>query len=127
METCGTAHYWERQFQALGYQVQLIPAQHVKPFVANQKNDANDALAICEAVFRPNIHMVPVKTVEQQDIKALRCVRSCLVQNRTAMVNQIRSLASESGVIFSAGRLQLQASLSRILANNEHELSHTLH
>lgn len=127
MEACGTAHYWGRQFQALGFQVQLIPAQHVKPFVANQKNDANDALAICEAAFRPNIHMVPVKTVEQQDIKALRCVRSRLVQNRTAMVNQIRSLASESGLIFSVGRLQLQASLSRILADNEHELSHTLH
>lgn len=60
MEACGTAHYWGRQFQALGYQVQLLPAQHVKPFVANQKNDAKDALAICEAVFRPNIHMVPL-------------------------------------------------------------------
>lgn len=54
MEACGTSHYWGRQFQKLGYQVQLIPAQHVKPFVSNQKNDANDALAICEAAFRPN-------------------------------------------------------------------------
>jgi len=86
--------------------VQLIPAQHVKPFIANQKNDTNDALAIFEAAFRPNIHMVPVKTFAQQDIKALRCVRSRLVQNRTAMVNQIRSLASESGITESSQLIQ---------------------
>jgi transposase len=73
MEACGTSNYWARQFQTLGFQVKLIPAQQVKPFVANQKNDANDALAICEAAFRPNIHMVPVKTIEQQDVKSLQC------------------------------------------------------
>jgi transposase len=126
MEACGTSHYWGRQFQELGYQVQLIPAQHVKPFVSNQKNDANDALAICEAAFRPNIHRVPVKTIEQQDIKALRCVRSRLVQNRTAIVNQTRSLAGEYGVIFSVGRLKLQASLMDALEDGDNGLSHTL-
>ena len=62
MEACGTAHYWGRIFLSYGYKVHLISTQHVKPFVLNQKNDANDALAICEAAFRPNLHSVPVKT-----------------------------------------------------------------
>ena len=126
MEACGTSHYWGRKFRSLGYQVMLIPAQHVKPFVANQKNDANDALAICEAAFRPNIHKVPVKTIEQQDIKSLRCVRTRLVQNRTSTVNQIRSLASEYGVIFTVGRLKLQKSLLEALEDGENDLSFTL-
>lgn len=60
METCGTSHYWSRLFRALGHIVKLISAQHVKPFATNQKNDANDALAICEAAFRPEIHFFPV-------------------------------------------------------------------
>lgn len=126
MEACGTSHYWGRLFNELGFEVQLIPAQHVKPFVSNQKNDANDAIAICEAAFRPNIHKVPIKTVEQQDIKSLRCVRGRLVQNRTATVNQIRSLAGESGVIFSIGRVKLQASLMDVLEDDSNNLSHTL-
>jgi len=72
MEACSTSHHWARQFIAMGHTVYLIPAQHVKPFVGRQKNDANDARAICEATFRPSIHPVPVKSLEQQDIKALR-------------------------------------------------------
>jgi len=103
----------EDNFKHLVIKYNRFHAQHVKPFVANQKNNANVSFAIYEAVFIPNINMVPVKTFEQQDIKALRCVRGRLVQNWTAMVNQIRSLASESGVIFSVGRLQLQASVMR--------------
>lgn len=126
MEACGTSHYWGRKFKELGFDVQLIPAQHVKPFVSSQKNDANDALAICEAAFRPNIHKVPIKTVDQQDIKSLRCVRARLVQNRTATVNQIRSLAGESGVIFSVGRIKLQASLIEALEDGSNDLSYTL-
>ena len=126
MEACGTAHYWGRLLQNLGYQVRLIPAQHVKPFVSNQKNDANEALAICEAPFRPRIHSVPVKTVEQQDIKSLRCVRTRMVQNRTAIVNQIRSLASEYGVTFPVGHVKLQSMLVDVLENAENELSFVL-
>ena len=126
MEACGSSHYWGRLLQELGYQVRLIPAQHVKPFVSNQKNDANDALAICEAAFRPRIHWVPVKTIEQQDIKSLRCVRTRMVQNRTAVVNQIRSLASEYGVTFPVGRVKLQSMLVEALENAENELSFVL-
>ncbi len=83
MESCATSHHWGRAFQKLGFTVALIPAQHVKPFVGRQKNDANDARAICEAFSRPDIHFVPVKSVEQQDLKAMRSVRQRLMANRT--------------------------------------------
>lgn len=123
MEACGTAHYWGRVLKNHGFDVKLIPAQHVKPFVANQKNDANDALAICEAAFRPNLHYVPVKSIEQQDIKSLRCVRTRTVQNRTATVNQIRSLSAEYGVTFPIGRLKLKSMLMSTLEDASNGLS----
>ena len=72
METCSTSHFWGRTLSSMRYSVRLIPAQHVKAFVRSQKNDASDALAICETSCRPSIHFVSVKTTEQQDIKALR-------------------------------------------------------
>lgn len=75
MEACATSHFWGRTFASMGYCVRFIPAQHVKAFVRSQKNDANDALAICETAFRPGIHFVSVKITEQQDIKALRNTR----------------------------------------------------
>ncbi|ANS87815.1 Transposase for insertion sequence element IS1111A [Vibrio scophthalmi] len=73
--------HWGRIFQELGYSVALIPAQHVKPFVGRQKNDTNDASAIFEAFSRPDIHFVPVKSVEQQDLKAIRSVRKRFVEH----------------------------------------------
>jgi transposase len=75
----------------MGFNIALIPAQHVKPFVGRQKNDANDARAICEAFSRPDIHFVPVKSVEQQDLKSLRCVRARLVEQRTALANKLEA------------------------------------
>ena len=75
MEACATSHYWGRTLQAMGFIIRLVPPPHVKAFSHHQKNDANDALAICETACRPGIHFVPVKTVEQQDIKALRSAR----------------------------------------------------
>lgn len=75
MESCASSHYWGRVFLGLGFKVSLIPAQHVKPFVGRKKNDANDARAICEAYSRPDIYFMPVKSIEQQDLKALRSVR----------------------------------------------------
>lgn len=95
MEACSTSHFWGRTFRTMGYNVRLIPAQHVKAFVRSQKNDANDALAICETALRPGIHFVPVKTAEQQDIKALRNTRQLMVEQRTALANQLRSLLAE--------------------------------
>ena len=86
MEACSTSHFWGRTLGSMGYSVRLIPAQHVKAFVRSQKNDANDALAICETACRPGIHFVPVKTTEQQDIKALRNTRQLMVEHSQRMV-----------------------------------------
>ena len=97
MEACASAHHWARTLAAMGHTVKLIAPQFVKPYVKGNKNDANDAEAICEAVARPNMRFVPIKTVEQQGIQALHRIRSELVHQRTAKVNQIRGLLAEYG------------------------------
>ena len=123
MESCATAHHWGRQFQALGREVILIPPQHVKPLVGHQKNDANDAVAICEAVSRPRIHRVPVKSVEQQDIQSLRRIRKRHIRNRTALGNQIRGLCSEYGLCFRQSLQHLRTDLQEALADQDNHLS----
>ncbi len=90
MEACGGAHHWARMLQSKGYQVKLIAPQFVKPYVKTNKTDANDAEAICEAMSRPSMRYVAVKTVEQQDLQAVHRVRSSLIQVRTAKANQLR-------------------------------------
>jgi transposase len=90
MEACGGAHHWARQLHALGYRVKLIAPQFVKPYVKSNKNDANDAEAICEAMSRPSMRFVTVKTTRQQDIQAVHRVRASLMEQRTAKGNQIR-------------------------------------
>ncbi len=99
MEACGGAHHWARQLEALGYPVKLIAPQFVKPYVKSNKNDANDAEAICEAMSRPHMRFVSVKTVEQQDIQAVHRVRAGLMDQRIAKANQVRGLASEYGLV----------------------------
>ncbi len=99
MEACGGAHHWARVLQAHGYTVKLIPPQFVKPYVKSNKNDANDAEAICEAMSRPHMRFVKVKTIEQQDIQAIHRVRSSLIQQRTALANRLRGLVSEYGIV----------------------------
>ena len=126
MESCATSHHWGRVFQELGFTVALIPAQHVQPFVGRQKNDANDARAICEAFSRPDIHFVPVKSVEQQDLKAIRSVRKRLVEHRTALANQIRGLAAEYGVVFPLSIKALRSHLPLAIEDAENELSHAM-
>jgi transposase len=123
MEACGGAHQWARQLQALGHQVQLLPPQYVKPFVVGQKNDANDAAAICTAMAQPGIASVPVKSVEQQDVQALHRVRSVKVAERTAQVNQIRGLLAEYGLVVPKGRLKLQRMIPELLEDAENGLS----
>ncbi|MBC8270131.1 MAG: IS110 family transposase [Rhodospirillaceae bacterium] len=103
MEACYSSHYWARTFQAMGHEVKLIPAQHVKPFVRGNKNDRNDALAIAEAFKRPDLRFVPIKTVEQQDIQSLHRIRDRLSQQRVALMNQTRGLLSEYGLIAAPG------------------------
>lgn len=99
MEACGGAHHWARTLQGKGYRVKLIAPQFVKPYVKTNKNDANDAEAICEAMSRPSMRFVAVKTVEQQDLQAVHRVRTSLVRDRTAKANQIRGLVSEYGLV----------------------------
>ena len=106
MEACAGAHHWARELQFRGYRVKLIPPQFVKPYVKSNKNDANDAEAICEAMSRPSMRYVAVKTVEQQDIQATHRVRAELITQRTAKANQIRGLVAEYGIV---APLSLQA------------------
>ncbi|MFJ5453445.1 IS110 family transposase [Pectobacterium jejuense] len=126
MEACATSHYWGRTFQSMGYAIRLIPTQHVKALTRHQKNDANDALAICETAFRPGIHFVAVKTLEQQDIKALRCARQLMVEQRTAAANQIRALAAEQGFEFPVGIHTLQQRLPDLIEDPEKPVSPVL-
>ena len=93
MEACSSAHHWARELSRLGHQVRLIPPQYVKPYVKRNKTDAADAEAICEAVARPNMRFVPIKTIEQQGILALHRVRALLVRQRTSAVNALRGSA----------------------------------
>ena len=99
MEACGGAHHWGRELERRGYRAKLIPAQFVKPYVKSQKNDANDAEAICEAMSRPGMRFVAIKTIEQQDIQAIHRVRASLIGQRTAKANQIRGLVAEYGTV----------------------------
>jgi transposase len=100
MEACGGAHYWARRFRAHGHTVKLIAPQFVKPYVKSHKNDPADAEAICEAVTRPTMRFVPVKEVEQQDLQSLHRARERVVKARTALVNEIRGLGMEYGLVF---------------------------
>jgi transposase len=99
MESCGGAHHWARQLEALGFRVKLIAPQFVKPYVKSNKNDANDAEAICEAMSRPSMRFVAIKTIEQQDIQATHRIRAGLIEQRTAKANQIRGLVAEYGLV----------------------------
>ena len=93
MEACGSAHYWARKLSELGHTVRLMAPQFVKPYVKTNKSDRNDAEAICEAVARPNMRFVPVKTAPMQAVLALHRARQGFVKARTAQANQIRGLA----------------------------------
>ena len=103
MEACAAAHHWARELQKLGRRPKLMPPRYVKPYVKRQKNDAADAEAICEAVGRPNMRFVPIKTREQQAVLALHRVRALLVRQRTATINALRGLLTEFGVVAGKG------------------------
>src|ERR687894_1186981 len=103
MEACGSAHYWARRFRAHGHEVRLIAPHFVKPYVKSPKNDARDAEAICEAVTRPTMRFVPIKRIEPQDLQALHRVRERLIKARTALVNEIRGLLHEYGIVLPQG------------------------
>ena len=109
MEACSSAHYWARELMALGHEVRLIPPQYAKPYVKRNKTDAADAEAICEAVERPNMRFVPVKSKESQGLLTLHRVRSLLVRHRTASVNAARGLLSEFGIVAPKGICRITA------------------
>lgn len=103
IEACPGGHHWARELQALGHQVRLIPPQYVQPFVKTNKNDAADAEAICEAVVRPGMRFVPVKTVEQQAAAMLHRTRALLLRQRTQLINALRGHLAEFGLVARRG------------------------
>ena len=123
MEACASSHHWAREFNKRGYRVKLIAAQFVKPYVKSNKNDLVDAEAICEAMSRPGMRFVAVKTVEQQDIQAAHRIREELVGQRTAKSNQIRGLVGEYGIVAPVGIRQLRRALPQWLEDGENGLT----
>ena len=123
MESCGGANYWARVFQRSGHTAKLISPQFVKPFVMTNKNDANDAQAIVEAASRPSMNFVPIKQVEQQDIQSIHRVRTRIVKNRTALINEIRGLCLEYGIVITPGAAKVKSSLCTVIAESTNELT----
>ena len=123
MEACGSAHHWARKLKERGFRVKLIGAQFVKPYVKSNKNDRVDAEAICEAMSRPGMRFITVKSVGQQDTQAAHRIREELVGQRTAKANQIRGLVGEYGIIAPKGIQQLRQALPYWLEDAENALT----
>src|SRR6201996_725781 len=118
IEACPSAHHWGRELQALGHAVRLIPPSYVKAYLKRSKNDANDAAAICEAVTRPSMRFVPIKTKEQQTALMLHRARQLLVRQRTMLSNAMRGHLAELGIVSAKGR-QGTGVLLEIIADAE--------
>jgi transposase len=112
MEACGSAHFWSRKAERQGLKARQIAPQHVKPFVKSQKNDYHDAEAVLEAGLRPSMRYVTTKSVEQQELQAVHCVRSRRIAERTALLNQIRGILLEHGVTVAQGAHRLKKYLA---------------
>jgi transposase len=122
MEACGGAHHWVRKLAAFGHQVRLISAEFVKPYVKSNKSDMRDAEAICEAVARPTMRFVAVKSIEQQAILSLHRAREGAVKARTAQANQIRGLLTEYGMVLPQGIVHIEKMLPSMLADMHNAL-----
>ena len=120
MEACATAHHWARELTKLGHAVRLMPPQYVKAYVKRNKNDAADAAAICEAVRRPSMRFVPVKTIEQQSALLMHRTRDLLIRQRTMLVNALRGHMAEFGFVEAQG-LHKVAGLIAIVTNDGDE------
>jgi len=125
MEASGGAHDWARECTKLGHTVKLMSPQFVKPYVQSQKNDPNDAAGICEAVGRPRMRGVPVKSVAQQDVQALHRIRERQIKARTALINQIRGLLAEYGIVIPQRASQVRHELPCVLEEAENGLTAT--
>jgi transposase len=119
VEACGTAHYWARTLTAMGHEVRLIPPAYVKVYVKRGKSDALDAEAICEAVQRPTMRFVPVKSVEQQGILMTHRARSLLVRQRTMLANALRAQLAELGFVANPGIAHLAKLAERVMADKD--------
>ena len=126
MEACGGAHYWAKVLADLGHEVRLVAPQFVKPYVKSNKNDRNDAEAICEAAGRPSMRFVPVKSSEQLTIQAVHRIRQRLVGDRTQLANQIRGLLAEHGVVIARDIRRLRHALVQIVEGSEPGLNELL-
>src|SRR6202795_3630591 len=116
LEACGASHHWARVLRGLGHAVVLLPPQYIKPYVKRGKNDAIDAAAICEAMSRPGMRFVPIKSAEQQAALMLLKVRDLLVKQRTMLINAMRGHAAEFGVVAAKGPVKLSELLQRVHA-----------
>jgi transposase len=123
IEACTGAFYWQRQFERHGHTVKIIAPQYVKPFVRRQKNDSNDAEAICTAVQQPNMRFVPKKTLEQQDIQALHRARQRLVNHRTALISQMRGLLLDRGIAIGVAATRARSMIPKVLNEPNEDLS----
>ncbi len=123
MEACASSEYWAREIESLGHTVRRIHPRYVKAYLLGAKNDANDAAAICEAVQRPNMRFVPHKSPEQVDIQCVHRIRQGYVRSRTALINQIRGLLGEYGIIMRQGAAQVRNSLPLIIEDESNGLS----
>lgn len=123
MEACASAHYWAREIERSGHSVKLLPPRYVKAYVQGNKNDYNDALAIAEAANRPSMRLVSPKTVAQQDIQSLHRLREGIISHRTRVINQIRGLLGEYGIIVPKGAGKIHAIIPSILEDAENGLT----
>ena len=114
MEACASSHYWARELSKLGHDVRLMPPAYVKPYVKRQKNDASDAEAICEAVTRPTMRFVPVKSAEQQSLLMLHRTRDLLIRQRTMLANALRAHLAELGIVARQGAAGFAALMARV-------------
>ena len=122
MEACGSAHHWARELKALGHEVRLMPPSYVKAYVKRGKNDAADAAAICEAVTRPSMRFVPIKSAEQQSVLMLHRSRDLLIRQRTMLVNALRSHLAELGIVAPQGRCKIVALIEVVRDENDARL-----
>ena len=123
MEACSGSNYWGRELKALGFEVRLLPPQHVKPFVKGNKNDRNDAFAITEAARRPNLRYVEPRTIAQTELIQVHRLRQRKVEERTALTNQVRGFLNEYGLVVAAGKGHLYRQLPILLADTHNGLS----
>lgn len=118
MEACATSHYWARELAAHGHEVRLMPPAYVKPYVKRQKNDMTDAEAICEAVTRPNMHFVAIKSTDQQAVLMLHRARDLLVRQRTMLINALRAHLAELGFVAARGAQKIRNLRASLLADH---------